>query len=363
MQTHLKIPSARELILRSSGVLLMGALVGACSGPSSEPEAFGEITQALNVCSETVPTERFVDGLPAYKQCDSTNAAIWSNNGVDTSATSQGADWVLTQYSGGYQCTEWAWRYMHFKWKVDYRSGNAGSWCDGKLPAGLTKSTVPVHGDLIVFAPGSCGADSTTGHIAVVDVVNTAASSVTLVEQNNAGRRNSKISCALCFLHAVANDGANNGGAGGGAGTGGSTGAGAGSTGGSPAVPGGGRGGAGGNATSGGSPSLPGGGAATAGSTFAGASSGGVPSASGATMGGAQPIGSGASAGTGGAAAGAAAPSAALGPDVQDSAGCSIGAGAENPASRGLLFPFGLLLAGILARRSMLRRKADSPST
>ena len=356
MQTYLKIPNSRELLLLPSSALLMAALVGACGGPSSEPEALGEITQALNVCNETVPAERFVDGLPAYKQCDSTNAAIWSNNGIDTSATSQGADWVLTQYSGGYQCTEWAWRYMHFKWNVDYRSGNAGSWCDGKLPAGLTKSTVPVHGDLIVFAPGSCGADSTTGHIAVVDVVNTAASSVTLVEQNNAGRRNSKISCALCFLHAVANDGATNGGAGGG-------GTGAGGSGGSPVMPGGGRGGAGGNAMAGGSPSLPGGGAATAGSTFAGASSGGVQSASGSTTGGAQPVGSGASAGTGGTSAGTAAPGATPAPDAQDTAGCSLGAGGRNPASRGPLLAFGVLLAGMLARRSMLRRKADSPST
>ena len=157
---------------------------------------------------------------------------------------------------------------MHFKWGVDYRSGNAGSWCDGKLPATLTKTTVPVHGDLIVFAPGSCGADTTTGHIAVVDVVNAAGDSVTLVEQNRAGRRSSKVSCALCFLHAVANNGSSSGG------TGGSGSGGAGGSAGSSAAAGNGTGGAAGTAATGGAPSQPSGGVSAESGSSAG---GGAP--------------------------------------------------------------------------------------
>ena len=165
-------------------------------------------SEAANICSETVAANRSVDGIPAYAQCTATtSSAIYSNNGVETSTTSGGADWVRTQMSGGYQCTELAHRYLYFKWNVkSVPNGNAGTWCDGTIPAGLEKATTPMHGDLIVFAPGSCGADATTGHVAVIDVVNTNAT-VTFVEQNGASRRSCANSTAACFLHATANTG------------------------------------------------------------------------------------------------------------------------------------------------------------
>ena len=118
---------------------------------------------AANICDETVPSNRFIDGFPAYSQCTaSSSSSIYSNNGVDTATASGGTGWVRTQGSGGYQCTEWAHRYLYFKWNVQsVPNGNAGTWCDGTIPTGLVKTTTPVHGDLIVFAPGSCGADAT----------------------------------------------------------------------------------------------------------------------------------------------------------------------------------------------------------
>ena len=163
---------------------------------------------AANICNETVPSNRMIDGFPAYSQCtDSTNSAIYSNNGIDTATTSGGSDWVRTQGSGGYQCTEWAHRYLYFRWNVTrVPNGNAGVWCDGTIPDGLVKTTTPVHGDVIVFAPGSCGADTTTGHVAVVDVVGSNGT-VTFVEQNRANRRSCALDTAACFLHATANDG------------------------------------------------------------------------------------------------------------------------------------------------------------
>lgn len=163
---------------------------------------------AGNICNETVPSTHVLDGLPAYAQCtDSQNSPIYSNNGIDTATASSGSDWVRTQGSGGYQCTEWAHRYLLFRWNVTrVPNGNAGVWCDGTIPDGLVKTTTPVHGDIIVFAPGSCGADTTTGHVAVVDVVNSNGT-VTFVEQNRANRRSCATNTAACFLHALANDG------------------------------------------------------------------------------------------------------------------------------------------------------------
>jgi MYXO-CTERM domain-containing protein len=200
--------------------LVLAASAALGCGDVAPTDTLNELSQALDVCGETVPENRHVDGIPAYAQCDTTeDASIWSNNGIDTSTTSLGDDWIQTQRGGGYQCTELAYRYMRFRWNVSYRSGNAQEWCDGDLPDNLVKTTTPVHGDLIVFAGGVCGASASTGHIAVVDEVDNAEASVTIVEENRAGRRDTDQSCATCFLHAVDNDGSS-GGAGGAGGLG-----------------------------------------------------------------------------------------------------------------------------------------------
>jgi hypothetical protein len=156
-----------------------------------------------------VPANRNIDGFPAYAQCaGSTNSAIYSNNGIDTSTTQMGSDWVRTQWSGGYQCTELAHRYLYFKWQVKWiPNGNAGAWCDTQPPAnsGLVQTMTPVHGDIMVLGPGSCGADMSTGHVNVIDVVN--GDKLVAVEQNGARRGTYQLSCAKCFLHVMANDG------------------------------------------------------------------------------------------------------------------------------------------------------------
>jgi surface antigen len=161
---------------------------------------------AENICSEVVPANRQIDSIPAYAQCSTSTGSVYSNNGIDTRTTSGGTGWIQTQGSGGYQCTEFAHRYLAFRWNIkSVPNGNAGSWCANALPTGLVITTAPVHGDIIVFAPGSCGASTTSGHAAVVDVVN--ATTVTIVEQNGASRRSCAISCASCFLHVQANSG------------------------------------------------------------------------------------------------------------------------------------------------------------
>ncbi|MBN2191539.1 MAG: CHAP domain-containing protein [Polyangiaceae bacterium] len=86
--------------------------------------------------------------------------------------TSLGDDWVRTQWSGGYQCTELAHRYLYFRWGIEWLPrGNAGTWCD-EVPdaeSGVEQTFAPVHGDVIVFPPGQCGADGYYGHVALVD--------------------------------------------------------------------------------------------------------------------------------------------------------------------------------------------------
>ena len=61
---------------------------------------------AADICTETVPANRFIDGFPAYAQCaGSMTGAVYSDDGLNTSTTSGGTGWVRTQGSGGYQCT------------------------------------------------------------------------------------------------------------------------------------------------------------------------------------------------------------------------------------------------------------------
>jgi MYXO-CTERM domain-containing protein len=194
------------------GVMLAAGLLTGCSGQSSDTEDLARSTEALNVCNEDVPADHIIDGIPAYAQCSATTGAIYSNNGIDTSTTSGGTDWVRTQWSGGYQCTEYAQRYLYFKWNVKaIFNVDAQDWCSHALPSNLVKSAAPVHGDVIVFAAGVCGASS-VGHVAVIDVVDGAASKLTFVDENGIGRGTYDMSCGSCFVHATANSGSAGGG-------------------------------------------------------------------------------------------------------------------------------------------------------
>jgi MYXO-CTERM domain-containing protein len=355
-------------VRRRCALLLAASVTCACGAPDAG-EPTGYLTQALDVCGETVPANRAVDGIPAYAQCDATmDSSIWSNNGVDTSLTSLGSDWVQTQRGGGYQCTELAYRYMRFRWNVSYRSGDAQEWCDGELPANLVKTTVPVHGDLIVFQGGVCGAAESTGHIAVVDTVDAERETVTIVEENRAGRRSAQQSCATCFLHATANDGS----VGGAGGMGGMpTGTGGVVTGGRGAAAGGGGLGGGGTGTAGSGPATAGtAGDSMAGSGTAGSAGLGGGGGSSSTTGGGSTLGG---AGNSSGAAGAS-PTAGMGsagrpgsagesgtsgePFVGEStleAGCSVSATRSPERQAPSLGVALFLLAGVLARRRTTR--------
>jgi surface antigen len=310
--------------------------------------AAGTAARAANICSETVPTNRFIDGIPAYAQCTaSQTSAIYSDDGIDTATTSAGTTWFRTQGSDGYQCTELAHRYLHFKFGVaQVPNGNAGVWCGATIPAGLEIATTPVHGDLIVFAPGSCGADATTGHVAVIDIVNTDAS-LTVVQQNSAGRSKYAHSCAACFIHATANVG--------------------GATDGGVTAPDAGAAGAAGARGTGGAPGT-GGALATGGTSGTGGvlGTGGVPGTGGALGtggagsggGGVSGAGDGGSPGAGGA-AGAAGTGAAGSPTAEDAGGgcaCRMTGSGE----RGSVLDLLLLLvpaASIVARRRRATRR------
>jgi surface antigen len=331
---------------RLLGTASVGAMLLGCGNAPGGTEELGVSRQEVNACDETVPANRAVDGFPAYAQCAGVESgAIWSNNGIDTATRSQGQGWVRTQGGGGYQCTEFARRYFMFRWGIDYQHGNAGEWCDGTLPSTLVIAPTPTHGDLIVFAPGSCGADATTGHVAVVDTVDMAGGKVTVVEQNQASRRSTKQSCAACFLHAVKNDGSAGGSGSGGSGAGGAA------TGGAAA----------GGAAAGGSASGMAGAAPVAGSSSGdpiagGAAGSGVVGAAGAVSAGTggSATGAGGAVAAGGATSGGAtsssAGSSAAGGDAKDEASCSVGR-AGSSSHPGVAA--GLLLIGV----ALLRRR------
>jgi hypothetical protein len=155
-----------------------------------------------------------IDGIPSYGMCSAAmNSDVWSDNGVDTAGNSGGASWTMTEPQNGYQCTELAARYFAFKWSIapTWIDGDASGMCSQPLPSTITMSATGGHGDLLVVKPGCDGADPTVGHVAVVDSISGA--TVSVVQQNatyngvSVGTGTFDASCALCFLHAVANDG------------------------------------------------------------------------------------------------------------------------------------------------------------
>lgn len=203
----------RRLLAASAVLTLAGASALATGCASTAPDAtpataatddgpVGTVSEKIDgICGGGAVES--IDGIPAYGYCG--NFDVWSNNGVDVQESpGAGPGWVKTEGGYGFQCFELTSRYMHFKfgvsptWNVLY----ASEMCNTH-PAGVTVTQNPMHGDLIVFAGGSCGIAAPAGHVAVVDTVT--ASTVTAVQQNVAARVTWQKSCASCFLHATAN--------------------------------------------------------------------------------------------------------------------------------------------------------------
>jgi len=183
---------------KALGLVAAAVTVIACSS-----EDVGRSNAAVDyICNESAAAT--LDGIPAYAYCGNFN--VWSNNGVDTKSSSGGTGWVQTEGGYGYQCVEYAARYEHFEfgvatsWGISY----AYQMCNTH-PTSMSTVSKPMHGDLMIFAPGSCGADGTAGHVAVVDTVG--ATTVKTVQENVAGSYTYNQSCASCWLHAANNNG------------------------------------------------------------------------------------------------------------------------------------------------------------
>ena len=190
------------------GYLTIIAFVG-CGVPTSDSEPIASHLTAIKSVCGTEQINQTFDIVPAFaNNCG--NTSVYSLEGVQTSTT-PAPGWVLTGGGYGYQCVELAQRYFYFAWSIRPSSGSAiwpgvGVATDmcSNYPAGVTKTSRPAQGDLMVWDAGSCGAPSGgAGHVAVVD--SAAPGTVTVVEQNwsFSGRRSGiSTSCALCFLHA-----------------------------------------------------------------------------------------------------------------------------------------------------------------
>jgi hypothetical protein len=188
-----------RLAVPCAAVVVVG-LAAACSSAPEPRESVGTTSEAVDmICGK--PAAATLDGFPAYPYCGNFN--VYTDNGIDTRGTG-GAGWTQTEGGYGYQCVEWAVRYFYFKWNVPHGwfVSYAKDMCT-TYPATVSKTTTPVHGDLAVFGPGSCGADPTAGHVAAINSVG--ASTISVVQQNPAGTDTWNKSCVMCYLHASAN--------------------------------------------------------------------------------------------------------------------------------------------------------------
>jgi hypothetical protein len=99
-----------------------------------------------------------IDGIPAFAMCDAAlSSNVWSSTGGNTAGDSEGPGWVETGIGringkNGYQCTELAMRYFYFRFGIcPWIAVSAKDMCTETLPATVTMTTTPVHGDLIIL--------------------------------------------------------------------------------------------------------------------------------------------------------------------------------------------------------------------
>jgi hypothetical protein len=114
---------------------------------------------------------------------------------------------VVTDSGWGFQCTELASRYFHFRWGQTLGSFEYAYDLCTNAPSEVTRPSTPVVGDLMVF--DNAFNDGNGGHVAVVTGLNSNGT-VNVIEQNGACTGHATYSPSQrgstgCYLHAPAN--------------------------------------------------------------------------------------------------------------------------------------------------------------
>jgi hypothetical protein len=197
--------SSRPARFCSIAAVALVAAVGCSSNPDDGAVAWSSeaLTIPASLCGKAAIAT--IDDIPAYpNDCGDVN--VWSDDGRTTQTVpGQGTAWVQTEGGYGYQCTELASRYMHFRFGTTTHWGiaEAKDMC-ATHPTDVSKTSSPVEGDLMVFAAGVCvGA---AGHVAVVSSVTSTTASVVQQNETANGKGTYNRTCASCFLHAARNN-------------------------------------------------------------------------------------------------------------------------------------------------------------
>jgi lysozyme len=258
--TYQNRDSATRIASQSEAYCFLHAtanLAGACTSHAANFTSGGTATA---VCSDETdrPTGVTFDGYPVFNHempgfdpnvynpkwkgpdawqganapCDGNS--VWSNDGINTvnhlpsgASPSQYFESQVGAY--GYQCTELARRYFHFRWHVDLTPSDATGWCPKgginhspiPLPSGAQFTTTPVPGDLMVYpsppVDNECAGwvSGDNGHVAVVNKVNNDGTVDTWNQnwyvygsaQGVSGFSTVPAKCACAYIHATANTG------------------------------------------------------------------------------------------------------------------------------------------------------------
>ncbi len=202
----------------STGTVSGGNLLSACADNSSMIETAS------------------IDGIPAFynkntcpalldHSCcsDNTELNLFSDNKGLSYATMPPIGGFATEYGWGYQCEEFAYRYVYGRFGIKLppvpsawqmcgldSSEITTYWASGNGTPDYSSYT-PVHGDVMVFfaGPNACQVGGSNGHVAIVADKPSAApndpSKIWVVEQNwgNGGNepRSADKSCARCYMH------------------------------------------------------------------------------------------------------------------------------------------------------------------
>ena len=173
------------------------------SGDSLRKEPVDNVDKNLFVYPETFGNV----SLSSCGDAPSCGTTMATYNGI--AAKSNGGNQCTGNSCGGYgtygyqyQCVELAQRYFGEKFgTTPIWYGNAIDLCD-TYPSGVSKTSSPIPGDLVVFNTG------TYGHVAVITSVGSG--SVNVIEQNSSPTGTNSYSTSsgiACYLHASKNSG------------------------------------------------------------------------------------------------------------------------------------------------------------
>jgi hypothetical protein len=221
--TRTENPMSRASLVRVhclaiASVSVFASTAAGCGAPADR-DPIGTSSAALS-CGSTTPGGLIstwndgVDNVDVYATdlnggCPGSSGCgnVCARSNTDATFCTVDSAGVVTDGGWGFQCTELASRYFHFRWGQTLGSYEYAYDLCTNAPSEVTRPSTPVVGDLMVFDNAFNGGNG--GHVAVVTGLNSNGT-VNVIEENGSCTGHaiyspSQRGSSGCYLHAPAN--------------------------------------------------------------------------------------------------------------------------------------------------------------